>query len=63
MSHTPPAVEQAFVVRFRPKADATYDDTVAGRIEHVASGDTTRFESFDDMVAFIRRLLAGGAEA
>lgn len=51
--------EEAFVVRFRPSADPS-PDVVVGRIEHVASGDTVRFESFDAMVAFIRRLLAAG---
>lgn len=54
-----PAVEHAFVVRFRPRHGTAPD----GRIEHVASGDTTRFDSFDDMIAFIRRLLPAGEEA
>lgn len=56
MSRDPvPAVEEAFVIRFRPGPAPN------GRIEHVATGDAARFASFDDMVAFIRRLLADGA--
>jgi len=51
---TLPAVEQAFVIRFRPSLGPAPD----GRIEHVASGDAARFDSFDDMIAFIRRLLS-----
>ncbi len=54
-----PAVEQAFVVRFRPSSGSAPD----GRIEHVASGDAARFDSFDDMIAFMRRLLTDGGAA
>jgi hypothetical protein len=42
--------ERAFVVQFRGPC--------AGRVEHVRSGEAARFESRDELLAFIDRLLA-----
>jgi hypothetical protein len=42
--------ERAFVVQFRGPS--------AGRVEHVRSGEAARFESRDELLAFIDRLLA-----
>lgn len=57
-----PNADEAFVVRFRQSSNPS-PDVVVGRIEHVASGDALRFETFDVMVDFMRRLLAAGVEA
>ena len=47
--------DRAFVLQLRGRASA--GESFAGRIEHVASGQTTRFESFEEVVAFVNRWL------
>ena len=42
--------ERAFVVQFRGPS--------AGRVEHVRSGEAARFETRDELLAFMDRLLA-----
>jgi hypothetical protein len=42
--------ERAFVVQFRGPS--------AGRVEHVRSGEAARFESREELLAFIDRVLA-----
>jgi hypothetical protein len=51
----------AFLVRF---AEGTNFVTarVTGRVDHVASGRTTRFESVTELLAFIARVLAETTE-
>ena len=49
---------RAFVVQFRaqpPGAPLAWD----GRVEHVVSGQVTHFHSLEELLAFIRRVLAG----
>ena len=46
----------AFVVQFREGTDVEARK-VEGRIEHIASYRSTRFESADEMFAFIARVL------
>jgi len=53
----------AFVVQFVAGSDLHAGD-VAGRVEHVASGRSTRFESVDGFLRFLGDVLAQfGAEA
>jgi len=52
---------RAFVVQFRATAEQMYGDC-AGRIEHVVSGQATRFESWEQLRRFIEEVLARGRE-
>ena len=54
----PLPTNRAFVVQLRaqpPSASLRWD----GRVEHVVSGQMTHFHSLDELLAFIRRVLAG----
>ena len=57
-SHSPslPA-DHAFVVQFRA-GGAGAESHEAGRVEHLVSGHTTRFQSWAELQGFIRRMLA-----
>jgi hypothetical protein len=60
MPQLPPPLptNRAFVVQFRaqpPWVPLSWD----GRVEHVASGQMTHFHSLEELLAFIRRVLAG----
>lgn len=54
---SPLSPRRAFVVQVREKADVELDYW-AGRIEHVTSGQSTHFQSLQEMVAFISGVLA-----
>ena len=48
---------RVFVVQFRaqpPEASSAYD----GRVEHVVSGETARFHSLEELLAFMVSVLA-----
>ena len=52
----PLSVTRAFVVQFR--ADTTVvQGYLAGRVEHVVSGQATDFETLETLLAFIARVL------
>ena len=54
----PLPTNRAFVVQFRaqpPGAPMGWE----GRVEHVVSGQMTHFHSLEELLAFIRRVLAG----
>jgi hypothetical protein len=53
----PLSVHRAFVVHFRVDSDVT-QGRVAGRVEHVASGQATHFASLEELLAFMARVLA-----
>jgi hypothetical protein len=55
------APAQAFVVQFRRE---TVVDTgrIAGRVEHVVSGKVARFQSLDELMAFMTEMLREVAE-
>ena len=53
----PLSVHYAFVVHFRTNSDVT-QGRVAGRVEHVASGQATHFASLEELLAFMGRVLA-----
>ena len=46
----------AFVVQFRAGTNFATGD-VAGRVEHIASGRTSRFESASELLEILGRLL------
>ena len=47
---------RAFVLQFYPETDAERAHFV-GRVEHVVSGQVAHFRSWDDLQAFIARVL------
>lgn len=62
MTHTTPPIPPllpnlAFVVQFREGADLERGPFM-GRVEHVVSGQATRFQSLDELVAFMAQVLA-----
>ena len=48
--------ERAFVVQFRAEA-ALVQGRCVGRVEHVVSGQAAHFDSLEELVAFIGRVL------
>jgi hypothetical protein len=55
---TPPLLpEWMFVVQFR-EGTAIAQNHVTGRVEHVMSGQATRFQSMEDLWAFIAQILS-----
>lgn len=48
--------DRAFVVQLR-EATPLAADSLQGRIEHVTSGKASNFASFDEVLAFMRRVL------
>lgn len=46
----------SFVIKFFPNIDPD-GGRFYGRIEHVASGETTRFESEQDLLMFLNKIL------
>ena len=55
--YAPLSVHRAFVVHLRANSDVTHG-RVAGRVEHVASGQVTHFASLEGLLAFMARVLA-----
>ena len=49
--------EWAFVVQFRVETELEQGHCV-GRVEHVVSGQATRFHTLDELLAFLARVLA-----
>ena len=47
---------RAFVVQFRAETDVG-QGRYTGRVEHVVSGQATRFASLEELLAFIARVL------
>jgi hypothetical protein len=55
-------VSRSFLVHLRTDADIPAG-RVAGRVEHVHSGDATHFQSLDELLSFITALLNRDADA
>jgi hypothetical protein len=53
----PLSVHWAFVVHFRVSSDVACGQ-IAGRVEHVVSGQSTLFDSLEELLAFMARVLA-----
>jgi hypothetical protein len=47
---------RAFVVQFRTTAEQAREDC-SGRVEHLVSGQATRFDSWDHLQQFIKEML------
>jgi len=56
-SQGPLSPQRAFVVQFRAGMEAEVKH-FTGRAEHMVSGQTTHFQSVEDLVAFLTRVLA-----
>lgn len=54
---SPLSSRRAFVVQLREQADVERGRW-AGRIEHVTSGHATHFQSLEELVAFVAKILA-----
>jgi hypothetical protein len=52
----PLSVQWAFVVHFRLSTNIT-QGRIAGRVEHVVSGQSTQFDSLEELLAFMARVL------
>src|SRR5947207_4354711 len=52
----PLSPHRAFVVQFRVETEVEQGRFV-GRVEHVVSGQATRFHSLEELLAFIQRVL------
>jgi len=59
MSKSQPSLptNRAFVVQFRVQSTGTLP-SYAGRVEHVVSGQAAHFQSLENLLAFIARVLA-----
>ena len=51
----------AFVIQFRESTDIEAG-RVEGKVEHIASFKASRFQSLDELLAFVARILAEGKE-
>jgi hypothetical protein len=52
----PLSVHRAFVVQFRAETDVERG-RMEGRVEHVTSGQATHFDSLEELLAFLRKVL------
>lgn len=52
----PLSPRRAFVVQFRVETNVEVGQ-IAGRVEHVVSGQATHFQSLDELLSFIMRML------
>lgn len=52
----PLPAQRAFVVQFPPQAEIA-QGLFVGRVEHVVSGQATRFHSLEELLAFMARVL------
>lgn len=55
--YSPLSVQGAFVVHFRLSSDVARSE-LAGRVEHIVSGQLAHFTSSEELLAFIGRILA-----
>ena len=58
MRNTEPTLpsNRAFVVQFRIRVEQSSGDCT-GRVEHLVSGQATRFDSWEDLQQFIQEML------
>jgi hypothetical protein len=52
----PLPADRAFVVQLRAPSHSS-GDLFTGRVEHIASGSAMRFDSAEDLIAFITKVL------
>jgi hypothetical protein len=56
-NESPLSPQRAFVVQFRVETKLERGQC-AGRVEHVVSGQATHFQSLEELLAFMARVLA-----
>ena len=56
IARAPLSVHRAFVVHFRTDSNVTRGP-IEGRVEHVISGQSTHFDSLEELLSFITRVL------
>ena len=56
-TNRPLPVQRAFVVQLHA-AEAVAQGQLAGRVEHVLSGQATHFHTLEELLAFMARVLA-----
>jgi hypothetical protein len=56
-TYAPLTVHRAFVVHFRTSSNVAHGP-IEGRVEHVVSGRSTHFDSLEELLAFMARVLA-----
>jgi hypothetical protein len=56
VAKAPLSVHRAFVVHFRTDSNVTRGP-IEGRVEHVISGQSMHFESLDELLTFMARVL------
>lgn len=54
------AARRAFVVQLDEDMPARLTEPVSGRVENIATGEQSLFDSLDDLESFMRRSLATG---
>ena len=54
--YSPLSVHRAFVVHFRLSTNLARGP-IEGRVEHIVSGQSTHFDSLEELVAFMARVL------
>lgn len=60
-TESPLSPHRAFVVQFRGETAVAHGH-VSGRIEHIVSGQATRFHSLEELLAFLERVLTNVQE-
>ena len=55
-TYAPLSVHRAFVVHFRTNSNVARGP-IEGRVEHVISGQSTHFDSLEELLSFIARVL------
>jgi len=56
IARAPLSVHRAFVVHFRTDSNVTRGP-IEGRVEHVISGQSMHFESLEELLTFMARVL------
>ena len=56
VARAPLSVHRAFVVHFRTDSNVTRG-LIEGRVEHVISGQSMHFESLEELLTFMARVL------
>jgi hypothetical protein len=57
LGKAPLSVHRAFVVHFRMSSNVARGP-IEGRVEHVVSGQSTHFDSLDELLTFMARVLS-----
>jgi hypothetical protein len=57
LGKAPLSIHRAFVVQLRTSSDLSRGP-IEGRVEHVVSGQSTHFDSLDELLTFMARVLS-----